>query len=176
MTEILFYIFAALAVVAAVLAISRAKPLMSALWLMMCFLALAGLFALLAAPLLAALQVLISAGAVIVLILFVVMLVDPGSENVRPRLIRFGKILGAAAAAYLAIVMAIAVAAPPFVEAPATGDYYQSTLTVSLFVVNRYAVPFELAGVLLLAATVAAIAMGKKDRMEASDPDTECLL
>ncbi|MFH1829380.1 MAG: NADH-quinone oxidoreductase subunit J [Pseudomonadota bacterium] len=164
MTDILFYIFAAWAAFAAVAAVSRARALMSALWLMICFLALAGLFTLLAAPLIAALWVLIYAGAVMVLILFVVMLIDPSTENTRPRLIRFGKILGAAAAIYLAIVMAIAVAAPPFAKAPATGDFYQSTLTLGLFVLRRYSVPFELAGVLLLTATVAAISMGKKDQ------------
>lgn len=173
--NVLFYIFATWAVFAAVAAVSRARPLMSALWLMMCLLSLAGLFALLAAPLIAALQVLISAGAVMVLILFVVMLIDPSAENMRPRLIRFGKILGAAATVYLAIVMAIAVAAPPFVKAPATGDYYQSTITTGLFLIKRYAVPFELAGILLLAAAVAAISMGKRDSAEKTDSDMESI-
>lgn len=171
--DILFYIFAAWAVFAALAAVSRARPLMSALWLMMCLLSLAGLFALLAAPLIAALQVLISAGAVMVLILFVVMLIDPSAEFVRPRLIRFGKILGAAATVYLAIVMAIAVAAPPFVQAPATGDYYRSTVTTGLFVLKRYAVPFEMAGILLLVAAVAAISMGKGDSLDTRDDKDE---
>jgi len=173
MTDILFYIFAAWALFAAVVAISRARPLISALWLMICFLALAGLFALLEAPLIAAMQVIISAGAVMVLVLFVVMLIDPTTEGIQPRAIRFGKILGAAAAVYLAIVMSIAVAAPPFAKAPEVGNYYQSTLTMGKFVLKRYAISFELAGVLLLAAAVAAIIMGKKDQKHIRNSEVE---
>lgn len=171
--NILFYILALSAMVTAAMAISRRSPLSCALWLVLCFLSLAGLFALVAAPLIAALQVLISAGAVMVLVLFVIMLVDVEAESKRVRLLRFGKILAAAGAAYLAIVITIAVAAPPFVEAPTTGEYYRSTATLGLFLLKKYAVAFEMTGVLLLAACVAAIAVVKRDRPKPAEDDEE---
>lgn len=170
--DILFYVLAAWSAASAALAITRPSPLASALWLIVCFLGLAGLFALLAAPLIAALQVLISAGAVMVLMLFVIMLVDVRSEVMRPRLLRFGKILAGASAAYLAIVITIAAATPPFVEAPATGEYYTSTATLGLMVLKKYAVAFEIAGVLLLAACVAAVSLAKREPPE-PEPEGE---
>ena len=170
---VLFYIFGAGALVSAIVLITRRSPLMSALALATCFLSLAGLFALLAAPLIAALQILISAGAVVVLILFVVMLVDVKREISRPRLVRFGKIIAAAGAAYLAIVIMIAVAAPPFVEAPATGEYYRSAQTLGKFILTRYAVAFELTGVLLLTACVAVIAIGKREEEAPAEDEEE---
>jgi NADH-quinone oxidoreductase subunit J len=163
MMDAIFYILAACSVASATVAVSRRSPLSCALWLIVCFLAMAGIFALLAAPLVAALQVLISAGAIMVLILFVIMLVDIKTEITRPRLLRFGKILGGAGAAYLAIVITIAVAAPPFVEAPVTGEYYRSVTTLGLLVLNRYAMAFEIAGLLLLIACVAAISLAKRE-------------
>jgi len=163
MMDAVFYILAACSIAAATIAVSRRSPLACALWLVVCFLAMAGLFAMLAAPLVAALQVLISAGAIMVLILFVIMLVDIKAEVTRPRLLRFGKILGGAGAAYLAIVITIAVGAPPFVEAPATGEYYRSVTTLGLIVLKRYAMAFEITGILLLIACVAAISLAKRE-------------
>lgn len=175
MMDAIFYILAACSIAAATVAVSRRSPLSCALWLVVCFLAMAGLFALLAAPLVAALQVLISAGAIMVLILFVIMLVDIKAEIMRPRLLRFGKILGGAGAAYLAIVITIAVGAPPFVEAPATGEYYRSVTTLGLLVLNRYAMAFEIAGLLLLIACVAAISLAKRETTRAAEEDMETI-
>lgn len=178
MAEVLFYILAVAAFGSALTAITRRSPLSSALWLVLCFLALAGLFVLLAAPLIAALTVLIVAGAVMVLIVFIVMLVDVHSELRRERLVRFGRILGAAGAVYLAMVMVVSVAAPPFAEAPHTGEYYSSAQTLGLLVLKRYGLAFEIAGVLMLAASVAAVVIVKKDRqspqrLEPDDTDME---
>lgn len=175
MMDVLFYILAVWSATAAALAITRRSPLASALWLIVCFLGMAGLFALLAAPLIAALQVLISAGAIMVLMLFVIMLVDIKSEVMRPRLLRFGKILGGASAAYLAIVITIAVAAPPFVEAPATGAYYRSTATLGLIVLKKYALAFEITGLLLLAACVAAVSLAKRESKEPVEEEMETI-
>jgi NADH-quinone oxidoreductase subunit J len=175
MMDVLFYILAVWSAVAAVLAITRRSPLASALWLIVCFLGMAGLFALLAAPLIAALQVLISAGAIMVLMLFVIMLVDIKSEVMRPRLLRFGKILGGASAAYLAIVITIAAAAPPFVEAPATGEYYRSTTTLGLIVLKKYSLAFEITGLLLLAACVAAVSLARRESNEPVEEDMETI-
>ena len=162
METVLFTILAGFAVVAALATITRRSTLMSALWLVGCLVAVAGIFALLAAPLLAALQVLIAAGAVMVLFLFVVMLVDLGKEGGRARAISFGRILGAMASGYLALILALAIWKPPFLTAPASGPAYESPLTLAQILFSRYAAPFELVGAMMLVAVVAAIVLAKK--------------
>lgn len=164
MDVIVFYILALFSVIAAVAVITRANPLMSAIWLVACLLAVAGIFALLASPLISVLQVLIAAGAVMVLFLFVVMLVDVGAEGLRARAISFGKVLGAIAAGYLGIVLALAIVRHPYTGAPLSGEAYESPVTLADMMLGRYAVPFELAGVLLLVSAVAAIVLAKKER------------
>lgn len=162
MNGIIFYLIAVMVVFSAAAVITRANPLMSAVWLIVCLIFVAVIFALLQAPFLAVLQVLISAGAVMVLFIFVIMLVDLEAGRLRARWINFAKVLGFAAAAYLAAVFAIAIMRPPFQEAPLSGDFYESPLSLSNLLLSRYVVSFELAGILLLAATVGAIVIAKK--------------
>lgn len=164
MESILFYILAAAAIFSAAAAITRRSPLMSAIWLIACLLAVAGIFALLAAPFIAALQVLIAAGAVMVLVLFVIMLVDVSRERLRARMISFGRILGAVASAYLALILALAILKPPFLGAPESGASYESPVTIAGLMLGRFAVPFELAGVMLLVAVVAAVVLARKQK------------
>ena len=159
---ILFYSFSAIALFAALLVITRANPLMSALWLVVCLGATAAIFALLGATLIAVLQILVYAGAVMVLFVFVVMLIDVGPEGVRPRIIRFGKILGAGAAVYLTGIILIALWRPPFLHLPASPGAYRGPHELGQLLLTRYAVPFEMTSILLLAAIVGAVIMGKK--------------
>ena len=161
MEAVLFYIFAVAALISAAAAVTRVDPLMSALWLIGFFVPAAALMALLGAPVLASLVVMVSAGVAMVMAIFVIMLIDPRARQ-RQRLVRFGKILGVAASGYLAIVMAIAVAAPPFVTAPSSGEYFESPATLGRVVISRYALPFELVGIMLLAAAVAAVIIGRR--------------
>ncbi|HET9134847.1 MAG TPA: NADH-quinone oxidoreductase subunit J, partial [Gemmatimonadales bacterium] len=78
MVEVVFWIFAAWATVSALLCISRSNPIASALWLVSTMFALAGIYVLLQAQFIAAIQVLVYAGAVMVLFLFVIMLLNIG--------------------------------------------------------------------------------------------------
>jgi NADH-quinone oxidoreductase subunit J len=176
MAAILFFVLGSTAIGAAIAAITRPHPLTGALWLMACLLAVAGLYALAGAPLVAALAALIAAGAIVVLIVFAVMLCERSAEGSGPRQIRFPKAIGAAAAAYLAILMAIAVARPPFAEAPASGDFFEAPRTLGALLLDRYAIPFELTGLLLLAATVAAIAVAKRGARPEGSRDEEVVL
>ncbi|MFH0799560.1 MAG: NADH-quinone oxidoreductase subunit J [Pseudomonadota bacterium] len=162
METVLFYILASAAMVAAVAVITRGSPLMSAVWLVICLMCVAGIFALLNSPFLAVLQVLISAGAVMVIFIFVVMLVDLGEEAHRARAINFAKALGAIAAGYLGFILILSIARPPYVSPPASGEAFEAPLTLAGLLLGSYAVPFELAGVLLLVAAVAAVVLAKK--------------
>src|SRR5258705_8907708 len=80
MTEVVFYIFAAAAVLSATLCILQKSPMASALWLVSTMFALAAIYVLLHAQFIAAIQVLVYAGAVMVLFLFVIMLLNLGRE------------------------------------------------------------------------------------------------
>lgn len=160
METVLFYIFASVALVAAVAVITRARPFMSAIWLAVCFLSLAALFALLAAPLMAVFQVLLSTGSVLVLFLFVIMLTEHRER--RRRLMSFGKILGAAAASYLALVLILAIVRAAHIKMPASGEAFEAPANLGQIIVGRYVVAFELVGVLILAAAMAAVMLAKK--------------
>jgi len=159
MYPILFYILATVAVVAALALITRTNPLMSAVSLVVCLLSISGLFALLSAPILAVMWVLIMAGSVTMLFTYAIFMVDPNPNAGRRRIIHFGRILGAISAAYLAIVVAIAIMRPPFVDAPLTGEAFESASTLGRMIFSGYMVPFELAGILLFVAAVAAVIM-----------------
>lgn len=159
---ILFYSFSIVAIVAAFMVITRANPLMSALWLIVCLAATAAIFALLGATLIAVLQVLVYAGAVMVLFLFVIMFINVGPEAIKPRVIRFGKVVGVMAIGYLAVILLLALGRPPFANMPPIGGGYVGARELGILLLTRYAVPFEMASLLLLAAIVGAVVMGKR--------------
>ena len=161
MEAVAFYIMAALGLVSTVAAISRRDPLMSAVWFAGVAVSAGAILMLLRATLVAAAFMTVGVGSSMVLALFVAILTDPG-KRLRARQLRFGKVLAAVAAGYLAIVMAIAVAAPPFMAAPASGEHFESPVTIGRIMISQYALPFEFTGVMLLASAVAAIVMARR--------------
>jgi len=163
MNAILFYTFASIAVISALMVITRRNPLMSALMLVSCFLATAIIFALLDATFLAVLQILIYAGAIMVLFIFVIMLVHTDNKFLKIRTITFSKTLGTMAVIYMVIVLCIAVWVPPFVKAPDSGISFTATQSIGRSLVTTYAIPFELLSVLLLVAIIGAILLSKKE-------------
>jgi NADH-quinone oxidoreductase subunit J len=160
--DILFYLFAALALGCGVLLIVSRNPVTSAMFLVLTISSLAGLFVLLHAFFLAAIQILVYAGAVMVLFLFVIMLLDLKAEE-RRRINLAGLITGAiAVGAILGIFMrSLSIAAPaPAVTGPgAVGD----TITLGKLLFTQYLLPFEIVSVLLLVAMVGVILLSKKD-------------
>lgn len=168
--DIAFYALAAWSLFAAAAAITRRSPLAGALWLVGCLIGVSGLYAVLTAPLVAMLSLLIAAGAVMVLILFVVMLIDLGEGARRARRITFARIVGALAAAYLALVMSLSVARPPFASPPESGAFFQSPLTLGRILMDRYLMPFELTGFMLLSAAVALVTIaGRREVVEVEE-------
>lgn len=162
MEAILFYILAVTALVSALFAITRISPLACALWLVVAFLAVGGIFGLLAAPVVALFQILLAAGAIMVLFIFVVMLIDLDSQSFRGREIKFAKVIGAFAAAYLAAMVVLVLFRSHIIKAPAVVDEYLAPSTLGSLLVIDFAIPFELISVLLLIAIVSAVVMGKK--------------
>jgi len=163
--DILFYVFAALTLVCGVLVIANPfsrNPVTSAMFLVLTILSMAGLFVLLHAFFLAAVQILVYAGAVMVLFLFVIMLLDLKEEE-RRKIKSFGLITGLiSVGAIAAIFLKVLVAAKPGDHAAAPtleGD----PVPLGKLLFTQYLLPFEVVSVLLLVAMIGVILLSKKD-------------
>jgi NADH-quinone oxidoreductase subunit J len=169
--EVLFYVLALAAIAFGAGVVVARVPLFSVLSLLGAFFALAGIYLLMGFPFLAATQLLVYAGAIMVLFLFVIMLLDLGNpatieqhEGGKLSGKRLGVAAGAAAALGLAGIVAAAASAgePPPPAAPEGGFDALDALARVLF--SRYALPFEAASVLLLATMIAVLLLAKRQR------------
>jgi NADH-quinone oxidoreductase subunit J len=159
MVETVFFIlFAATAVVFALSVVLQRNPLYSALSLIVVIVSLAGLFVLLHAPFLAVLQIIIYAGAIMALFLFVIMMAEIGPDPARtlqPRsvfaLILLLMIAGAAIWGILS--------APPQAAAPAPGF---SVRSLSRLLFTAYVFPFEAVAVLIVSAVVGSLFIARR--------------
>jgi NADH-quinone oxidoreductase subunit J len=165
---IAFYFLAACILGFAVLVISTKETVHSVLFLVLDFLAVAALYVLLNAPFLAAIQILVYAGGIVVLYLFVVMLVNlrrPAEAHADPR--RYGKLGFLLAGAVLAELAAIAVfssSLPATLPVPgAAMPVAGNTEQVGWLLYTSYLIPFEIASMLLLVAMIGAIVLAKRE-------------
>jgi NADH-quinone oxidoreductase subunit J len=163
---ILFIIFALIAAVSAVLMITRVNPVISALFLILNFASLAGLYLLLNAQFIAVAQVIVYAGAIMVLFLFVIMLLKPEHEKKLLAVNKNVKIFAYIVAALVFIQLTYMI----FLAKPSTGANAQVTASINAGTIeaigfklySNYILPFEAAGYLLLAATIGALVLAKK--------------
>jgi NADH-quinone oxidoreductase subunit J len=165
MQDVFFYIFAATALLCGALVIANPvsrNPVTSAMFLVLTIISLAGLFVLLHAFFLAAVQVLVYAGAVIVLFLFVIMLLDlKEEERRRIKLVAAG--LAVLAVGTIACVM-IGTILPVRAAVAADGARAEGSADVlGRMLFTGYALPLELVSLLLLVAMIGAILLSKKD-------------
>lgn len=137
--------------------------MVSSLWLVACLFAQAALFAAWGAYLVAALQVLLYAGAIMVLILFVIMMLDLTGKGLKWRTITGERIVIAAAGVYLAGVMAVVIKFINDVGITGTTMSLGGTVEgVGKLLLTKYAVPFEVVTVLLLVTIVGAVVTNRK--------------
>jgi NADH-quinone oxidoreductase subunit J len=161
METALFYMFALLTLASGALVILSRNPVTSAMFLVLTIAFLAGLFVLLHAFFLAAVQILVYAGAVMVLFLFVIMLLDLRAEE-RRKLNAFGigaGIIGIVSLGYV-LVSTIIKSRPDF---GATGTLEGGTIPLGKTLFTNYLLPFEIVSVLLLVAMVGVILLSKRD-------------
>ena len=166
-TQYVFYFFASVLVFAAFMVITIRNPVKAALFLVLAFFSAAGLWMLLEAEFLAIVLVLVYVGAVMVLFLFVVMMLDINLARLREG---FGEYLpvGGIVAVLMVIEMALILsdgfgAGRTLVPHPAD---YSNTRELGRVLYTVYAYPFEIAGAILLTAIVAAIALTMRRRPE----------
>lgn len=163
--EIVFYYLAAVSVASAMLAVTRRNPIHSMLWVLALFLHVAGIFLLAGAEFLAAVQIIVYAGAILVFYLFFLMLLDlPTEQAGRP----FGTHWPFCVAAGLAFAaLAWFAHEPAFVPASAGRVSARSASSSNLSAVgtvlfSQFALPFEIVSLILLAAMVGAIVVARR--------------
>jgi NADH-quinone oxidoreductase subunit J len=159
-----FYILAALILGFGVLVITARSTVHSVLFLVADFLCVAALYVTLRAPFLAVIQVMVYAGGIVVLYLFVVMLVNlkrpPEAHSDPRRLGRLGVVMAVAVLAELAAIFAAGWAKPAAVEGTLSA---QNVEQIGRALYTDYLIPFELASFLLLVAMIGAIILAKRE-------------
>lgn len=156
-----FYFFALLAIVSALLFVTRKNPVPAALWLVNVMFALAGLYVMLDAPFVSAVQVLVYAGAIMVVFVFVVMLLNLGHQglsDLRSIPARLGA--GFVGLALLANLLVLRREQLPTLPLAAASDNVVQPVATSLF--TDYLVAFELTSLVLLVAVVGAVLLAKR--------------
>jgi NADH-quinone oxidoreductase subunit J len=163
---IFFYLFAGITVASAVMVISSKNPVHSVLFLILAFVNAAGLFVLLGAEFLAMILIVVYVGAVAVLFLFVVMMLDVDFAELRQGFLNYlpiGALIGAVMLAELLVVLGAWVIGPDVAKSitapiPAAGDI-NNTQALGLVLYTRYIYFFQAAGVILLVAMIGAIVL-----------------
>lgn len=152
-----FFFFAAVAVIFSLMVILHRNPVVGALALVAALFALAVMYVLLEAPFLAALQVIVYAGAIMVLFLFVIMLLnlqrqrEPGTRPIQ-------QILGYAGSAAFGIGLVYYIAKYTVLQLP-KGPFVADARAVGVALFESYVLPFEMVSILLLAAIVGALVL-----------------
>ncbi len=163
---IVFYTLAALILGLGVMVVTARSTVHSVLFLVGNFLCVAVLYVALAAEFLAVIQVLVYAGGIVVLYLFVVMLVNlkaiPEATLDPRRRSRLGFALSAAVLAEISAILVYSAARPSAVPAVAAAPTLGNTETVGWLLYTDFLIPFEVASVLLLIAMVGAVLLARK--------------
>jgi NADH-quinone oxidoreductase subunit J len=170
-TTATFYVFAAILVFAALRVVTTRNPVHAALWLVLCFFTAAGVWLLLHAEFLAIALVLVYVGAVMVLFLFVVMMLDVNFDSLRKNFrsyIPVGATVGLLVLIEMALVVVASSVEGEVAPAPPEGS---NTRALGKLIYIDYVYPFEIAAVVLLVAIIAAIALTHRTRKETKHQD-----
>lgn len=163
--QAIFIYFAFVIIISAILMITRRNPVHSVLFMLLLFFHIAGIFVLLNAEFLAAVQLIVYAGAILILYLFVVMLLNIDRESTAPRANKYWP-WGAAFGLIIFAEICLLVARGSF---PASEGRSMSTVGVKelgMELYGKYLVPFEIASVILLVGLVGAVMLAKKSDKE----------
>jgi len=163
-TQILFWFLSVVALFSALMVITSKHPVYSILWLILTFFAISGHYILLNAQFLAVVNIIVYAGAIMVLFLYVFMLMDL-RENTEPKKNRWIKFAGAVAGGCLLLVLVAALKDVEIKDQLAQTNSGEIGLIKSLGreLFTKYVVPFEISSILFLSAMIGAVVIGKKE-------------
>jgi len=164
---IIFCVLAAITLSTAFLTIFSRNPIHSALYLVVCFFSIAGHYLLLNSQFLAVVHIIVYSGAIMILFLFTIMLMNLNKENEvhKPRITRLGAIVSFCLICL--VLLAVFINSKPIVgEYISTGEDYQSIKVLGKVLLNEYMVPFEFASILLLVAMIGTVLLSKKEKTE----------
>ena len=164
---ILFCVLSAITLSTAFLTIYSKNPIHSAIYLVICFFSVAGHYLLLNAQFLAIVHVIVYSGAIMILFLFTIMLMNLNKEDEvhKPRITRLGAIVSFCLICIVLIL--IFINSKPIVgEYDSTGEDFQSIKVLGKGLLNEYMVPFEYASILLLVAMIGTVLLSKKEKLE----------
>lgn len=165
MIEILFYLLSAITLGSAFITILSKNPIHSAIWLVVCFFSIAGHYALLNSQFLAMVHIIVYSGAIMILMLFTIMLMNLNISNeISKPLVT--KLIATVAFCLVGLVLVTALTqtAPAFDAYVNSGKDYQSIQVLGKVLMNEFVVPFEMAAVLLLMTMIGAVLISKKDK------------
>jgi NADH-quinone oxidoreductase subunit J len=170
--SILFYVFGTIAVLASALVIGQSNPMYSVLLLVASFGGISGLYVLLDAPFIAVIQIIVYAGAIMVLFLYVVMLLNAPQEDTewdrlhplrRPGIARFGALLSAVLVVQLAWALWRSFEVREAVGARVDGAVVSSVRTIGRVMFRDYTFAFEATSLLILVGMVGAILLARQE-------------
>jgi NADH-quinone oxidoreductase subunit J len=166
--QIVFCVLSLITLATAFLAIYSKKPMHNAIYLVICFSSISGHYLLLNAQFLAIVNLIVYIGAIMILMLFTIMLMNLNKENEvhKPRITRLGAIV--TFCLMCMVLIAIFMNSKPIADDSyeVTGEDYQSIQVLGKLLLNEYMVPFEFASILLLVAMIGAVLLSKKEKLE----------
>ncbi|WP_396178835.1 NADH-quinone oxidoreductase subunit J [Flavobacterium sp.] len=164
---IIFYILAAVTLATAFMTIFSRNPIHSAIYLVICFFSIAGHYLLFNAQFLALVHIIVYSGAIMILLLFTLMLMNLNKEDEvhKPRITRLGAVLSVLITC--GILLSIFIQTKPIMgDYDTTGEDYQSIKVLGQVLLdqdNGFMVPFEFVSILLLVAMIGAVLLSKKE-------------
>ena len=164
---IIFCVLAAITLSTAFLTVFSRNPIHSAIYLVICFFSIAGHYLLLNSQFLAVVHIIVYSGAIMILFLFTIMLMNLNKEDEvhKPRVTRFGAVILFCSTCL--ILLFIFVNSKPIMgEYDSTGEDFQSINKLGKVLLNEYMVPFEFASILLLVAMKNTVLLSKKEKIE----------
>jgi NADH-quinone oxidoreductase subunit J len=163
-TQILFWFLSVVALFSALMVITSKNPVYSVLWLIVTFFSLSAHYVLLNAQFLAIVNIIVYAGAIMVLFLFVIMLMNLNKET-EPQKNKWLKLAGALAGGCLLLVMVAALRDTDIKQQTAqiSGGNIGLIANLGKELFSTYVVPFEISSILFLSAMVGAVVIGKKE-------------
>ncbi|MCJ7422158.1 NADH-quinone oxidoreductase subunit J [Sphingomicrobium astaxanthinifaciens] len=173
LATLVFTLFASLAIISALLVVFARNPVHSVLWLIVTFFNAAGLMILLGAEFIAILVILVYVGAVAVLFLFIVMMLDVDFAQLRSGFTKnlpFGILIALVLLAEMGIAVIAGQAGPVIADAPPPLEQ-SNIVALGELMYGRYLVPFELSGLILLVAMIGAIVLTHRTRGDVRPQD-----